>query len=62
MPLRYLHMVHVKNGRVLSTCNYAITLAVGEFNETSATQFCMTVTDINVEGFAFDHKTNSSKE
>ena len=36
--------------------------AVGEFNETSATQFCMTVTDANVDGIVFNDTTNTAKK
>lgn len=47
---------------ILITCHYIILPAVGVFNETSAIQFCMTVTDISVEGFAFNRTTNKDME
>ena len=37
-------------------------LAAGEFNETSATQFCMTVTGTNVDGIIFNDTTSAAKK
>ena len=56
----FCYNVHVKSSNFNLKCTF--TLAVGEFNETSATQFCMTVTDVDVNGFAFNDTTNKNKE
>lgn len=64
MPFRYNSLtVHVFI--IIAACVYngmSPYFAVGEFKQTSAIQFCMTVTDTNVDGTIFNDTNNTAKK